>query len=216
VAADVVEGERSLSAMTTSAVARTSGVNLARHTVFFSQDYAREFSEITERECLPDDPTVYVCAQDRDDQGRLANDGPERLFLIVNAPPRGGVRPFSTEELHRCTQRTREKLTRMGLAVEWEPQRTVTTSPDDFARMFPGTRGALYGPASHGMDLALVEGGRALAIPGLYLCGGSAHPGAGVPMAAQSGRLAARSALEDLASTARSRATVTRGGTSTP
>jgi 1-hydroxycarotenoid 3,4-desaturase len=212
----VVEGERSLSAMTTSAVARTAGVSLTRHTVFFSQDYAREFADITERESLPDDPTVYVCAQDRDDQGRLPNDGPERLFLIVNAPARGGVRPFSTEELHRCTQRTREKLTRMGLSVEWEPPRTVTTSPDDFARMFPGTRGALYGPASHGMTSPLSRAGARTTIPGLYLCGGSAHPGAGVPMAAQSGRLAARTALEDLASTGRSRATATPGGTSTP
>jgi 1-hydroxycarotenoid 3,4-desaturase len=52
-------------------------------------------------------------------------------------------------------------------------------------------------------------------LPGLYLAGGSTHPGAGVPMAALSGRLAARSLLEDLASTRRFRRTATPGGTST-
>jgi 1-hydroxycarotenoid 3,4-desaturase len=211
-----VEGERSLSAVTVSAVAETSGFPLSRHTVFFSSDYAREFQQITERGELPDDPTVYVCAQDRDDHGARAADGAERLFLIVNAPARGGVKPFSAEEMDGCLQRTRAQLSRLGLTVNWDPARTVTTTPDDFARMFPGTRGALYGPASHGWSSPMARAGARTEIRGLYLCGGSAHPGAGVPMVAQSGRLAARSALEDLASTARSPTTATRGGTSTP
>ena len=49
-------------------------------------------------------------------------------------------------------------------------------------------------------------------LPGLYLCGGSAHPGAGVPMVARSGMLAAESVLSDLASTARSFRAATPGG----
>lgn len=209
-----VEGERSLSALTVSAVARTEGFPLARHTVFFSKDYAREFSQIFDEQTLPDDPTVYVCAQDRGDAGELETQGPERLFLIVNAPARGGVRPFSLEETNRCILRTREKLSNMGLSVAWSPDCTATTTPDDFARMFPATRGALYGPASHGMSSPLTRAGARSSIPGIYLCGGSTHPGAGVPMAAQSGRLAAQRALEDLASTGRSLATATPGGTS--
>lgn len=209
------DAERSLSALTLSAVAETSGFPLAHHTVFFSSDYAREFAQITERMELPDEPTVYVCAQDRDDAGRLSVTGAERLFLIVNAPPRGGAKPFSPKEIDECLRRTRAHLSRLGLTVGWDPSRTVTTSPDDFARMFPGTRGALYGPASHGWRSPMARSGARSSIPGLYLCGGSAHPGAGVPMVAQSGRLAARSALEDLASTARSRPTAMRGGTST-
>lgn len=210
-----VEVDRSLSALTVSAVARTGGFALSRHTVFFSSDYAREFSQITEHERLPDEPTVYVCAQDRDDLGGLATPGPERLFLIVNAPPRGGGRPFNQQEIDQCTLHTREQLSNMGLSVAWIPEQTAVTTPDDFARMFPATRGALYGPSSHGMSAPLARAGARSSIPGMYLCGGSTHPGAGVPMAAQSGRLAARSAIEDLTSTGRSLVTVTPGGTST-
>ncbi|MEZ4410080.1 MAG: phytoene desaturase family protein [Polyangiales bacterium] len=195
---------RSLSAMTVAAVARHAGFPLARHTVFFSRDYAREFDEIFARESLPSEPTVYVCAQDRDDLGALegaAEGDRERLFMIVNAPARGGRRPFSSEEIARCESQTRAHLTRLGWDVDWADARSVTTTPDDFERMFPATGGALYGPPSHGWRSATLRAPSRSRVPGLYLCGGSAHPGAGVPMVARSGMLAAQSALADLAST---------------
>jgi 1-hydroxycarotenoid 3,4-desaturase len=69
--------------------------------------------------------------------------------------------------------------------------------------MFPGTGGALYGQASHGWQASFRRPGSRSRVPGLYLAGGSTHPGPGVPMAALSGRLAAMSLIEDLASTAR-------------
>jgi 1-hydroxycarotenoid 3,4-desaturase len=53
-------------------------------------------------------------------------------------------------------------------------------------------------------------------VPGLYLAGGSVHPGPGVPMAAMSGQLAAATLLAHLDSTSRSRRVVISGGTSTP
>jgi 1-hydroxycarotenoid 3,4-desaturase len=55
---------RSLSAITWAMLARTRGFPLTRHNVFFSSDYPREFAEIGRG--VPDEPTVYVCAQDRD------------------------------------------------------------------------------------------------------------------------------------------------------
>ena len=70
-----------------------------------------------------------------------------------------------------------------------------------FARRFPGTGGALYGRATHGWRASFARPGSRTRIPGLYLAGGSTHPGPGVPMAALSGRLAATCVLEDLAST---------------
>jgi 1-hydroxycarotenoid 3,4-desaturase len=53
------------------------------------------------------------------------------------------------------------------------------------------------------------------ALPGLYLAGGSTHPGPGVPMAALSGRLAAHAVCADLVSIASPRPMATRGGMST-
>jgi 1-hydroxycarotenoid 3,4-desaturase len=83
---------RSFSAVTWAAVARATGVPLAHHNVFFSDDYRAEFEALRALH-VPAQPTVYLCAQDRGDAPRQL--GPERMLLIVNAPatgmtPRGG------------------------------------------------------------------------------------------------------------------------------
>jgi 1-hydroxycarotenoid 3,4-desaturase len=88
------------------------------------------------------------------------------------------------------------------------------TTPTDFATLFPGTGGALYGPPSHGWRASFQRMGARHAMPGLYLAGGSTHPGPGVPMAALSGRLAAQAVCEDLVSTSSPRPVAMRGGMS--
>lgn len=203
---------RSLSALTWSMRARTAGFPLAHHTVFFSGDYRAEFDAI-ERGRLPEEPTVYACAGDRRD-GLPAPTGPERLFCLVNAPARADLTPLDPREIERCATRTFSLLARHGLTLE--PQETVATGPSDFARMFPGTGGALYGRASHGWRASFQRPGVRSRVPGLYLAGGSVHPGPGLPMAALSGRNAASCILADFASTRPSRRTATSGGISTP
>lgn len=206
--------ERSLSAVTMSMRVRAGGFPLSRHNVFFSPDYPAEFSAIFGRGQLPADPTVYVCAQDRDDAGN-APDGPERLFSIVNAPARGDTRPLTNEEISACETATFRRLERLGLILERQPERIRTTTPNEFERMFPGTGGALYGRASHGWNASFERPTARTRLPGLYLAGGSAHPGAGVPMAALSGWTAAHLISHDTDSSARSRTTAMSGGTST-
>ena len=206
---------RSLSAATWALVAPTRGFPLARHNVFFSKDYAREFDDILNRRRLPTEPTVYVCAQDRGDADGPVEGGGERLFCIVNAPPTGDTHAFDEKEIEECEKRTFRLLERCGLEVQRRPERTQVTTPTGFHGLFPATGGALYGQASHGWAASFARPGARATVPGLYLAGGSTHPGPGVPMAALSGRLAAASLLADRASTSRSRATATRGGTST-
>jgi len=205
---------RSLSALTWNMVATTEGFPLLRHNVFFSGDYAREFHDLFERYRLPAAPTVYVCAQDRDDRDDNAPGGPERLFCLVNAPPTGDRYAFERSEIEPCEEQTFHLLERCGLHVQRRPEMTVVTTPADFERLFPATGGALYGQASHGWMASFRRPGARSRIPGLYLAGGSAHPGAGVPMAALSGRLAARSLIEDLTSRRRLHRTAMPGGTS--
>ena len=69
---------RSLSALTLAGVGHARGFPLLRHNVFFSSDYAREFDAIFARGRLPEEPTVYVCAADREDKA-VETGEPERL-----------------------------------------------------------------------------------------------------------------------------------------
>jgi 1-hydroxycarotenoid 3,4-desaturase len=204
---------RSLSAVTWALEARTEGFPLARHNVFFSRDYASEFDQLFTQGRLPHEPTVYVCAQDRDD-GAAAPDGVERLFMLVNAPALGDRRPFPLEEIATCETRMFERLNRCGLTLTREPAPATVTTPAGFEALFPATGGALYGAATHGWSAAFDRPGATTRIAGLYLAGGGSHPGAGVPMAALSGRLAARRLMADQASTRPWRRAAMSGGMS--
>ena len=204
-AAPVDPARRSLSALTWNLLAETRNFPLARHTVFFSGDSRAEFDDIFEHARLPSAPTVYVCAQDRSGaenagESDAAPAAAERLLLIVNAPATGDARPFTAEELARCEASTFKTMARCGLRVLRNPEHTLMTTPQDFARLFPATGGALYGQASHGWAASFQRPGARSRLPGLYLAGGSVHPGPGVPMAALSGRQAAASVLADRAS----------------
>jgi 1-hydroxycarotenoid 3,4-desaturase len=193
--------KRSLSALTWTLVAETSGFDLSHHNVFFTRDYRAEFDAIFRQQRLPAAPSVYVCAEDRGD--KAAGHGAERLHMIVNAPATADGRGLTPGEIEACESATFAMLARSGLAVARTADATVRTTPADFARLFPATGGALYGRASHGWRASFQRPSSRTRIPGLYLAGGATHPGAGVPMAALSGKLAAAALLSDRRSTER-------------
>lgn len=207
----VKPGARSLSAFTQVMEAEAAGFPLAHHSVFFCEDYRAEFRDIFRERRLPRTPTVYVCAQDRENGPGPA--GPERLLLTINAPPDGDIRPFDEKEIDACRKSALSLLGRCGLTLS--PTAQIDTSPEGFATLFPGTGGALYGRSPHGMAASFLRPGARSRIPALYLAGGSVHPGAGVPMATLSGRLAAAAILSDRASTRPSRRAAISGGMST-
>ncbi|MFN3867452.1 MAG: 1-hydroxycarotenoid 3,4-desaturase CrtD [Hyphomicrobiaceae bacterium] len=188
---------RSLSAMTWSIVARTNGFPLSRHNVFFSPDYAREFDDIFKHRRMPSAPTVYVCAQDRDTSSPLAEGADERLLCLVNAPAYGDRPAKDTKEFELCETRTFELMKQAGLSIDRITAATVTLTPHEFNSAYPATGGALYGQAAHGWQASFSRPSAVTRTKGLYLAGGSVHPGAGVPMAALSGRIAARRLMAD-------------------
>ncbi|WP_371055539.1 1-hydroxycarotenoid 3,4-desaturase CrtD [Rhodosalinus sp. K401] len=211
VAQAAARAPRSLSAQVWAFAAQPSGRDLAHHNVFFSADYAAEFADLRAGR-PPADPTLYICAQDRG-LGR-APPAQERFEIIVNAPPLEGP-SRAAEEYAPCLKRTFDKLNHMGLAMDPLPGPEALTTPGGFESLFPASLGALYGQSPHGMTAALGRPRARTKVAGLYLAGGGAHPGAGVPMAALSGRHAAEAMLSDRTSTSTSRPTATRGGTST-
>lgn len=203
---------RSLSAVTWAVVGKTAGLPLVHHNVMFSDDYEAEFDAIFRARRVPEMPTVYLCAQDR---GDVPHDLPEeRMLLVINAPATGDEPAlWSESERKRCEETTFAMLSRCGLHLT--PRAMEQTTPVELDRLFPATGGALYGPISRGPFSALSRQGARSKVPGLYLAGGSVHPGPGVPMAVLSGRLAASQVRADLASTGPSRTAVTHGTTST-
>jgi 1-hydroxycarotenoid 3,4-desaturase len=181
--------ERSLSALTWAITGTATGFDLAHHNVFFAKDYPAEFIALADGQ-LPPDPTIYLCAP-----------RPGAFFCLVNAPPCGDASLPTPQQEEACLSLVLEKLRRCGLSLT--PQRITATGPTGFAAMFPATGGALYGRALEGWRDSFTRPGAATKLPGLYLAGGSVHPGPGLPMAAMSGRLAARRILADLASKSR-------------
>lgn len=159
------------------------------HTVLFPDNYLEEFDAIFERGEVPERPTVYVCDQGST-HGRAGWPEADPLFVMVNAPPvRDGSAATDWEALRR---RVGDRLASAGLIAEGDPVVWERT-PADLAERFPGSRGAIYGRAANSRLAAFRRPpNRVRAVDGLYLASGSAHPGGGVPMCLQSGRLAAR------------------------
>jgi 1-hydroxycarotenoid 3,4-desaturase len=177
----------SLSAVTWVCTGTASGFPLAHHNVFFANNYPAEFVAISNGR-LPPDPTVYLCAPE-----------PGRFFCLINAPagadtslaPAGADKNREEDE---CLSHVLKKLQRCGLKLR--PEAITRTGPQEFGRLFPASRGALYGRALEGWRDSFARPGARTKLPGLYLVGGAIHPGPGLPMAALSGRLAAARLLD--------------------
>ena len=173
---------------------------LAQHNIFFSSDYRREFDDIFDRGAPPGEPTIYVAITSKADPGH-APAGCENWFVMVNAPATGsGASPaFDWErEVSAYRDRVLARLAVFGLDIRERIAVEQVVTPTDLSRQTGSWRGALYGPSP---NTALAAFRRLPArdpkVARLYYAGGTAHPGGGVPMVTLSGRLAARTILED-------------------
>ncbi|WP_240758120.1 1-hydroxycarotenoid 3,4-desaturase CrtD [Palleronia sediminis] len=198
---------RSLSAVVHAFAATPSGPDLHHHNVFFGADRATEFTPLA-RGRAPVDPTVYICAQDRG-TGR-SPPWLERFETIVNAAPLASLQGETP-----CHTETTALLKTRGLMLDPPPRAVTRTDPRGFATLFPGSLGALYGRSPEGTMAAFARPTAQSRIAGLFLAGGATHPGAGVPMAALSGRHAAETILNVRTSISRCLRTGIAGGMST-
>ncbi|OXM63509.1 phytoene desaturase family protein [Amycolatopsis vastitatis] len=164
----------------------------AHHRVLFPADYDAEFDAIFGRVRRPvADPAVYVCAPD---DPQLHPPGCESWFVLVNAPrhdPASGVDWTTPGLATRYADRVLDVLAARGLDVRdrllWREIRT----PADLERDTGAPGGAIYGSSSNGPRAALLRPANAGPVPGLYLAGGSAHPGGGLPLVAMSAEIVA-------------------------
>jgi phytoene desaturase len=166
--------------------------HLSHHNFVFSRDPEGEFEAIYRRGEPAPDPTCYVCAPARTDP-TVAPAGGEALYVLVHTPY---LRPrHDWLNLFPSYRRTiMDKLARTAGLADLE-QRIVyerALTPLDIHQRYRVLDGAIYGLASHGRFLgAFKPGNRSPDLRGLYLAGGAAHPGPGMPMVLMSGWIAA-------------------------
>lgn len=188
---------RALSTSGWTAVLRVPRRERPAHQAHFPERYAAEFTDLFDRERAPEDPTVYLCCQEAA-HGRSGWEDQSPVFVMANAPAEPEAGPRDVAQWRALRARVIERLVGAGL-VPAEPEIVWERTPAGLAEAFPGSQGALYGAASNSMFSAFQRPSNAVSrLPGLYLASGSAHPGGGVPLCLQSGRLAAGACLRAL------------------
>jgi diapolycopene oxygenase len=173
---------------------------LLHHDFVFSRDPEEEFDWIYRRGEPAPDPSCYIAAPARTEPG-VAPPGGEALYILVHTPY---LRPHHDwrQMLPAYRKTIFDKLARCAGLRDLE-SRIVTEhhlTPADIHERYRVLNGAIYGLASHGRFFgAFKPGNRSRDLPGLYLAGGAAHPGPGMPMVLMSGWIAANTLDRDLA-----------------
>ena len=174
--------------------------HLLHHDFVFSRDPEEEFDAIYKKGIPAPDPTAYLCCNSATEPG-VAPEGGEALYVLVHTPY---LRPGQDWQkmFPEYRQVILDKLKRTAGLDDIEDRIIFEDrlTPEDIDRRYHVLNGAIYGLASHGRFLgAFKPANRSKDIDGLYLAGGAAHPGPGMPMVLMSGWIAADSLDQDYA-----------------
>lgn len=163
---------------------------LSTNNIFFSDDYRTEFRSIFQDRRCPAEPTVYVNITSKTTPGD-APSGCENWFVLINAPYVDGQQWEA--ETARVRQRVLERVSgALGVNVAEHIIAEGRLTPPEIEARTGSYRGALYGISSNGRMAAFARHpNRSRDYEGLYFCGGSAHPGGGMPLVILSGKITA-------------------------
>lgn len=172
--------------------------HLLHHNFVFSRDPHEEFDWIYGRGLPAPDPTCYVCAPSSSDAS-VAPDGGEALYVLVHTPylrPNHDWQAMLPEYREVILEKLESTAAMQGLRQRIVFEQALT--PESIHARYRVLDGAIYGLASHGTYAgAFKPANRCSEIHGLYLAGGAAHPGPGMPMVMMSGWIAANSLDQD-------------------
>ncbi|GJD78175.1 phytoene desaturase [Methylobacterium gregans] len=166
--------------------------HLNHHDFVFSRDPEEEFDWIYRRGEPAPDPTAYLAAPSSTDPS-VAPEGGEALYVLVHTPYLRPHHDWSTM-FPAYRQVILDKLKRTAGMPDLEERIVVERhlTPQDIHDRYKVLNGAIYGLASHGRVMgAFKPGNRSRQVRNLYLAGGAAHPGPGMPMVMMSGWIAA-------------------------
>ncbi len=180
---------------------RTGATGLGHHTVMFGGNYDDEFDAVfgtgvhQGRPRPVDDPTIYLSAPD--DPSTRPDDDSEAVFVLVNAPRhrpddlRFGVDWDATGVAAAYGDHVLSLLASRGLDLGARIRVRDHLTPADLERRTGSPGGALYGLAGHGVRGSFQRPTNASPLQGLYLVGGSTHPGGGIPLVGISAEIVA-------------------------
>jgi phytoene desaturase len=169
---------------------------LAHHNVIYGgSEYDAEFDAIFGQPGRPvTDPAIYVSAPD---DVAIRPDGCEAWFVLVNAPRHGrtggrGALDWDSAGLASGYEdRIMSLLAARGMPVRERLLFSEVITPADLERRTGAPGGAIYGGALHGLRSTFTRPRNQSRVRGLYLVGGSTHPGGGLPMVARSAAITA-------------------------
>jgi phytoene desaturase len=174
--------ERSVSGLALLLGLRGRTPDATHHSIRFPADPESELDDLYVHRRPVGDPTIYVCAPGVTDRSDAPADG-EAWFVLVNAPAVGGAADWTAPEAALVDR----------LGVRDRVVELVRRTPADLERETGALGGAIYGSAPHGRLRGLLRPGQHVrGVRGLWLVGGTVHPGGGLPLAALGGRAVAR------------------------
>ena len=166
------------------------------HNIIFSLDYEREFDRIRSNGAFWEDPTIYIHVSNRLEKND-APPGKDSWFVMVNVPHDQG------QNWSEITDRVRNTvIERISEVLEVDIESLIETedilTPPEIQSRTSSMGGALYGTSSNDrMAAFLRHSNKSKDVKGLYFCGGSVHPGGGIPLCLLSGKIAAEWIGED-------------------
>ncbi|MGL5858681.1 MAG: phytoene desaturase family protein [Angustibacter sp.] len=176
--------------------------SLRHHTVLFPADYDDEFDSVfgvgrhDGRPRAVPDPTIYLSAPD--DPALRPDEDHEAWYVLVNAPRHApgdlaaGIDWDEPGFAERYADGILATLARRGLDVRDRVRWRQIRTPADLERATGSVGGSIYGTSSNGARAAFLRPANRSPVPGLFLVGGSAHPGGGLPLVAMSAQIVAQ------------------------
>ena len=161
---------------------------LQLHNIFFSKDYKKEFAQIFKSKQLHNDPTVYINITVKMETTQ-APPGKENWFVMVNVPANNG------QDWNGLKQDLRTNIIRklnriLGEDIEQYIETEEVADPVIIENKTASYMGALYGSSSNSKLAAFFRKPNfSQLIKGLYFCGGSVHPGGGIPLCLKSAKI---------------------------
>ena len=162
--------------------------NLDLHNIFFSNDYKKEFQSIFEKKSIFSDPTVYINITSKDVKGD-APDNCENWFVMINSPNDSGQDwDNMIDEVKNNILKKINRLLNIELEDYIEYEKVYT--PKTIESNTQSYMGSLYGSSSNNLMSAFLRHPNfSNKILNLYFCGGSVHPGGGIPLCLLSAKI---------------------------